>query len=71
MNNIISPDLMKQTMSNIMFYKDFMEKDTDKIMYNKFILKPKEIKEIKEIQVNDITPFFSKQLCKESKNILF
>ncbi len=68
MNNIISPELMKLTMSNIMFYKDFMEKDTDKTMYNRFILKPKEIK---EIQVNDIIPFFSKQLCKESKNILF
>ena len=32
MNNIISSDKMNMTLSNIMFYKEYMEKDTDKTM---------------------------------------
>ena len=73
MNNTISSDQMNLTLSNIMFYKDFMEKDTDKTMYNRFILKTKDI-QINEITLqNDIiiNPVFSKELCKQSKNVLF
>lgn len=38
LNNIISDLLMKSTLSNVMFLKEFMEKDEDKTLYNRFMM---------------------------------
>lgn len=62
-NNIIGESLMKSTLSNIQFYKEYMRMDSDKTLYNKIILKISE-----PIILNTQ---FSKHLCKASKNILF
>jgi len=61
LNNVITPDRLSLTLSNIMFYKEFIENDIDKTMYNRFISK--------EIIVLKST--FTKEECKQSKNILF
>ena len=58
LNNIIGEHLMKSTLSNVMFYKEFIEKDQDKTIYNQLIRK-------------EYTAHFSKEECKVSKNILF
>jgi len=57
-NNIISENLLKSTLSNLMFYKEYIEKDNDKTIYNRLIGK-------------ENTARFSKEECMASKNILF
>ena len=57
-NNIIDEHLLKTTLSNVMFYKEYIENDEDKRLYNMLIRE-------------EYTAHFSKEECKASKNILF
>ena len=58
-NNSILPIFMKSTLSNVLFYKEFIEQDTDIYICSLLLNK------------GQITPRFSKDLCEKSKNILF
>jgi len=62
MNNTSEKYIIDSTLSNLMFYKEFMEKDEDKTLYNRLIKK------------DEIIPaklVFTKDECRKSKNILF
>jgi len=62
MNNTSEKYIIDSTLSNLMFYKEFMEKDEDKTLYNRLIKK------------DEIIPaklVFTKEECRKSKNILF
>ena len=62
LNNIIGDLYLNSTISNVMFYKEFIEKDEDRTLYNRFFFKDEKI---------ILNPRFSKEECKKSKSILF
>jgi mannosyltransferase OCH1-like enzyme/glycosyltransferase involved in cell wall biosynthesis len=79
-NNTINPILMESTLKNIIFYKDFVEQiiSSDAKIYTTYILKnttepiSQLITKPSTIEPSElITPRFSKNECRKSKNILF
>ena len=75
MNNTIGTVLMNSTLSNIIFYKDFVEQSTesDVTFYATYILK-KTNDPTHQLTTNEklaLIPNFSKDECLKSKNILF